>query len=216
MRMPSKRSIALAAIVLSRFLVGIATADAGNSAMPADAAIRAAEAWAFSEPQSPDPSAPRAQQPDAQQVMRIADSPRSYTLGELSSNFLAPDWFPEDHPRAPHVVLYGRKPAWACGACHYPNGEGDTTSPTLAGLPKVYILEQIRAFRDGQRRPPDPSMAEEARNLDEADLQQDGRLLLQPETSSHQAGSGNRYRAEDALGGVRARSGQGRRARTHW
>jgi cytochrome c553 len=172
MRTPSKRSIALAAIVLSWFLVGMATADAGNSAMPADAAIRAAEAWAFSEPQSPDPSAPHAQQPDAQQVMRIAGSPRSYTLGELSSNFLAPDWFPQDHPRAPHIVLYGRKPAWACGACHYPNGEGDTTSPTLAGLPKAYILEQIRAFRDGQRRPPDPSMAEEARNLDEADLQQ--------------------------------------------
>jgi cytochrome c553 len=169
MHTPSKHSIALAAIVL---LVGGASADARDGATSADAAIRAAEAWVLAEAQSPDPSAPHARQPDAHQVMRIAGSPRSYTWGELSSNFLAPNWFPQDHPPAPHVVLFGRKPAWACGACHYPNGEGDTASPALAGLPKAYILEQIRAFRDGQRRPADPSMAEEARNLDEADLRQ--------------------------------------------
>lgn len=153
-------------------MVGGASADARDGAPSTDAAIRAAQAWVFAEAESPDPSAPHARQPDAHQVMRIAGSPRSYTWGELSSNFLAPDWFPQDHPPAPHVVLFGRKPAWACGACHYPNGEGDTASPALAGLPKAYILEQIRAFRDGQRRPADPSMAEEARNLDDADLQQ--------------------------------------------
>jgi cytochrome c553 len=171
MRTPSKLSIAIATVVLSWLLIGMGTADAGNRATPSDAAIRAAEAWAFSEPESPDPSAPHAQQPDAQQVMHLAGSTRSYTWGGLSGNFLAPDWFPQDHPPAPHIVLYGRKPAWACGACHYPNGEGDTTSPTLAGLPKAYILQQIQALRDGQRRPPDPSMAEEARHLDDADLQ---------------------------------------------
>lgn len=169
MRTPSKRCIALAALVL---MFGGASADARDGATSADPAIRAAEAWAFSEPNSPDPSAPHAQRPDPQQVLRIAGSARSYTWAELSSNVLAPDWFPQDHPPAPHVVLYGRKPAWACGACHYPNGEGDTASPTLAGLPTAYILEQIRAFRDGQRRPAEPSMAQEARNLDDADLQQ--------------------------------------------
>ena len=172
MRTPSKHSIALAALVLSRLMIGGATADASDGTTRADAAIRAAEAWTLAQAESPDPSAPHARQPDAQQVMRIAGSPRSYRWGELSSNFLAPDWFPQDHPPAPHVVLFGRKPAWACGACHYPNGEGDTASPALAGLPKAYILEQIEAFRDGQRRPADPSMAEEARSLDDADLQQ--------------------------------------------
>ncbi|MGH8117214.1 MAG: c-type cytochrome [Rhodanobacteraceae bacterium] len=104
--------------------------------------------------------------------MHIPGSARSYTAAELGTNFVAPDWFPQDHPPAPHVVLYGRKPAWACGACHQPNGEGDIASPALAGLPKAYIVEQIKAFRDGQRAPPNPEMAEEARNLDDADLQQ--------------------------------------------
>lgn len=159
-------------------VLGFATGAAHAATQPAphstSAEILAAEAWAFPIEQSPDPSAPHAVEPksDPNELLHIPGSTRSYTSGKLGGNFVAPDWFPQDHPPAPHVVLFGRKPAWACGACHYPNGEGDTASPTLAGLPKAYIIEQIKAFRDGQRIPPDPSMAEEARNLDEADLQQ--------------------------------------------
>lgn len=158
-------------------LIGLAPLVSGAATLPAPhsstAEIVAAEAWAFPQEQSSDPSAPvQAQQSAPNAAMRVPGSTRSYTSDELDGNFVAPDWFPQDHPPAPHVVLFGRKPAWACGACHYPNGEGDTASPTLAGLPKAYIIEQIKAFRDGQRSPPDPSMAEEARNLNNADLQQ--------------------------------------------
>jgi cytochrome c553 len=169
-----KNSCTTAAAGIALVLLVVCTsAVADNDTTSPDAAIRAAEAWAFSELQSSDPSSPHAQlpEPGPHQVMHLPGSTRSYTWGELDSNFVAPDWFPQDHPPAPRVVLYGRKPAWASGACHYANGAGDTSSAALAGLPKAYIVEQIKAFRDGQRRPPDPSMTEEARHLDDTDLQ---------------------------------------------
>ncbi len=143
-----------------------------------DAAIRAAQAWAFSMEQSADPSTPKAShapKPDPHKIVHVPGSTRTYTLAYIDSNFNAPDWFPQDHPAPPQVVLHGRKPTWACGACHFPNGGGDTTTATLAGLPKAYILEQIAAFRAGERGKGLPlvatDMAEEARNLNDADLQ---------------------------------------------
>lgn len=154
--------------------VALAAMAAAATDDPEMAEIRAAQAWAFPKERTPDPSVPHTASAatDPHKVMHVPGSARSYTFGELSTNFNAPDWFPQDHPRAPGIVLHGPKPLWACGACHYPNGQGDTTSATLAGLPKAYILEQIAAFRDGERKPPDPEMSQEARNLDDADLQQ--------------------------------------------
>jgi cytochrome c553 len=174
MRKPSKLSTVIAAAVCSLCAAGNAIPAPGSGKTPANAAIRAAEAWAFPVLWSSDPSAPHAKLPQAgaSTVMRIPGSTRSYTWAELDSDFVGPDWFPQDHPPAPHIVLHGRKPAGACGACHYANGSGDIDSATLAGLPKAYLLEQIKAFGDGQRVPPDPYMVKEARNLDAADLQQ--------------------------------------------
>lgn len=172
----SKISIAIAATLVPLIVAGAVNTTPIQAIAAARDPFHAAEAWAFSRPKSPDPSAPRARDPDPRQVMRLPGSTRSYTRGDLGTNLVAPDWFPQDHPPAPHVVLFGRKPAWACGACHYPNGAGDTTSATLAGLPKAYILEQIAAFRNGERGQSAPKaaqeMAREARNLDDADLQQ--------------------------------------------
>ena len=174
MRMQSKLSTAFAAVVFSVLAADASMGATNGGTTSSDAAIHAAEAWAFSKAQSPDPSVPKASQaakPAMSQSLHVPGSTRRYTFGELSTNFNAPDWFPQDHPPPPRVVLHGPKPVWACGACHYPNGQGDTTSATLAGLPKAYILEQVAAFRDGERRPPDPDMPEEARNLDKGDLQ---------------------------------------------
>lgn len=67
----------------------------------------------------------------------------------------------------PHIVAFGHKPAWACAACHKPNGVGYPSSASLAGLPIAYMREQLRAFREGQRV--SNFMPQEARNLDEAD-----------------------------------------------
>lgn len=168
------RAAACATVCVFVCVAGAAIAASAGAASSDDAAFVAAEAWVFSKARSPDPSAPHtaSTQSNPDKILRVPGSTRRYTSGELSTNFNAPDWFPQDHPRPPRIVLHGTKPVWACGACHYPNGEGDTTSAMLAGLPKAYILEQVAAFREGERRPPDPEMPEEARNLDKADLQQ--------------------------------------------
>lgn len=137
-----------------------------------NAQIRAAEAWAIPQEQSPDPSAPHAKVPKSNpnSVIHVPGSTRSYTLAQTESYFLAQDWFPQDHPPLPHVVEYGRKPLMACGVCHQANGRGDPASASLAGLPKAYIVEQLQAFRDEQRDK-NGVMPFEARNLGAADEQ---------------------------------------------
>lgn len=70
----------------------------------------------------------------------------------------------------------GRKPARPCAECHTISGAGVPSTAALDSLPKAYILEQIAAFRAGQRGMGGPEtardMVEEARALTPADLQQ--------------------------------------------
>ena len=168
-----KLPIAIAAIALPLCVASVAASATTNPATPADAAIRAAEAWAFPKPHSPDPSAPQqapAPKPNPNQSMHVPGSTRSYTSAELGTDFNAPDWFPQDHPPPPRIVLHGHKPAMACGACHLANGAGVPASASLAGLPKAYILEQLAAFRGGQRD--NDVMPMEARSLDAAEIEQ--------------------------------------------
>lgn len=76
------------------------------------------------------------------------------------NHFMVPDWFPDDHPPMPAPVREGRKPdAYACGYCHLPNGLGRPENSSVAGLPKAYIIEQVKDFEDGSRRGSEPRMA---------------------------------------------------------
>lgn len=53
----------------------------------------------------------------------------------------------------PPVVAKGPKPGlMACAFCHLPTSDGRPENAVLAGLPRDYIIERIRAFRDGTRR----------------------------------------------------------------
>ena len=180
MRHDLKQMTAVFATVL--LVMGVACANTGTaigSGAAQNAAIRAAEAWAFPMEQTLDPSVPepsQAPKPDPHKTVHVPGSVRTYTLSDIDTLFNATDWFPPDHPAPPQIVLHGRKPAWACGACHFPNGEGDVTSAALAGLSKAYVLEQIAAFRAGERGEGLPlsatMMDKEARNLSDADLYQ--------------------------------------------
>jgi cytochrome c553 len=137
---------------------------------PSHEPFQAAQAWAFPRSQSPDPSLPRqapTPKPDPNEPLHVPGSTRTYTRAQLATGFDAADWFPQDHPPMPHVVAYGRKPAWACAACHKPGGEGFPASAELAGLPKAYLRRQLRAFRDGERY--NDIMPTEVRRLDQAD-----------------------------------------------
>ena len=83
----------------------------------------------------------------------------------------------------PQIVAQGRKPVLSCALCHRPNGGGFPDTASLAGLPKAYILEQINAFRSGERGKAlggkraqgsiiGQEMAEEARGISNTELQQ--------------------------------------------
>ena len=145
-------------------------ATAANAA--GDDPFRAAESWAFPKAHSPDPSVPKqaqAPKPDMNEPLHVPGSTRTYTLAQMDTGFEVADWFPQDHPPMPRIVASGRKPAWACAACHKPGGEGFPSTASLAGLSKAYLREQLQAFRDGQRD--NDVMPKEARNLDAADGQ---------------------------------------------
>ncbi len=47
----------------------------------------------------------------------------------------------------------GREKSRPCAICHGPVGISTAPdAPHLAGQPRVYLVEQLRAFRDGRRR----------------------------------------------------------------
>ncbi|MBN8894576.1 MAG: c-type cytochrome [Rhodanobacter sp.] len=107
----------------------------------------------------------------------MAGSTRRYTQAQLDVEHFVPDWFPQDHSAAPPIVAVDRRPGWPwpCAECHMVNGAGVPATAQIMGLPKGYILEQVAAFRHGQRGASAPrttqDMADEARSLSDDDLQ---------------------------------------------
>ena len=90
--------------------------------------------------------------PESRTPERVPGSTRSFTALQLDDNYLAPDWFPGDHPAMPKVVAHGRAPdVAACGHCHLPTGLGRPENASLAGLPARYIEQQVADIRSGAR-----------------------------------------------------------------
>jgi len=59
----------------------------------------------------------------------------------------------------PGVVGNGRKPkTFACGYCHYPNGQGRPENSSLAGLSAGYIAQQIADYKNNLRKTSEPKM----------------------------------------------------------
>lgn len=48
-------------------------------------------------------------------------------------------------------VLAGRYLAANCANCHGTHGKSAGSMPSLAGLQRAYLIEQMRLFRDGKR-----------------------------------------------------------------
>jgi len=60
--------------------------------------------------------------------------------------------------------------ATPCAACHGANGLSVMPdAPNLAGQPRAYLVEQLKAFRGGRR--PSETMGLMAKNLSDADIQ---------------------------------------------
>jgi cytochrome c553 len=65
----------------------------------------------------------------------------------------------------------GRQKAQACTVCHGPLGLSTAPdAPNLAGQPAIYLVAQLRAYRDGSRR--HEVMAVIARPLSDEDIRQ--------------------------------------------
>ncbi len=90
-------------------------------------------------------------------VHTLPGTDRRFTRAEITNIFSPADWYPGDHPAMPEIVAHGRQPLlWACARCHYPNGKGRPENAGIAGLPVEYFIEQLQAFRNGERVTSDP------------------------------------------------------------
>jgi cytochrome c553 len=115
--------------------------------------------WAFPLNPGLNLGAPPKPGPDDGSLKHVPNSSVALTLTMIRNIFSAVDWHPEGHPPMPESVARGRaKDLFACGYCHYPNGQGRPENASLAGLPAAYIVEQVAAMRDGSRKSSQPAM----------------------------------------------------------
>lgn len=64
----------------------------------------------------------------------------------------------------------GKAKSVVCAACHGMNGISNNDMwPNLAGQKEGYLIKQIKAFKNGERK--DPSMAPMVASLTEADIE---------------------------------------------
>lgn len=116
------------------------------SLLPLAAGAAEAPEWAY-------PVTPPAGAPDDVVLKQMPGSAKKYTQAQIDDGFNPPDWFPEEHPPLPPIVANGSRPAVrACAQCHLPTGAGHPESSSLAGLPAVYIVRQMAAFKAHHRK----------------------------------------------------------------
>lgn len=110
--------------------------------------------------------------PTATFTAQGADPSMKLTMRQVGDAFSPPDWFPKEHAPLPQIVAHGRAPhVPACTLCHLPNGNGHPESASISGLTTPYIVEQMYAFRDGERTNiRAPAMIEMALDISEQEL----------------------------------------------
>ena len=129
---------ALAIALLYVFSVGVATQQ-----QPAADDL----SWALPdrvETEIPDDPAPKT----------APGSTMTYTDEQIGDLRNPPDWFPDQHPTPPEVVVKGEGDAMACGSCHLMSGLGHPESSDLTGLTVPYIVQQMLDFKSGARQDP--------------------------------------------------------------
>jgi cytochrome c553 len=102
--------------------------------------------WAY-------PPTPKSEPVDNVVQKQMSGSTKKYTQAQIDAFFDPPDWYPDEHPPMPPVVAHGVKPTvQACARCHLPSGDGHPESSNLAGLPIPYIIRQMVAFKNDERK----------------------------------------------------------------
>ena len=116
-------------------------------------ALLPAIAFAADDPEWAYPVNPPPQPQDNVVLKSLPGSSKQYTQAQIDDLFNPPDWFPNEHPPLPPIVASGgTRPRTACAQCHLTSGDGHPESAGIAGLPANYILRQMQAFKDGDRK----------------------------------------------------------------
>ena len=114
--------------------------------------------WAFT--MDPPATADLQRRPDDDVPRHVPNSNLALTRRHVLNHNDPADWHPDNHPAAPSIVMYGRKPQpAACAFCHLPNGQGAPENAPLAGLPVSYFIQQVHDFQAGTRKSADMRMA---------------------------------------------------------
>lgn len=157
MRSAGGYKAALSLIAACAVVMGVRS---GAQSTEARAAGRTLPVWAY--PVLPAPAGEAAAAAE-ERPQHVAGSTATYTGAAIQDLYVVPDWFPGDHPAMPEVVAHGRKPGvMACAHCHLPNGLGRPENSSVAGLPVRYMMAQMEAFRNGDRRSSEPRLASTA------------------------------------------------------
>jgi len=139
---------------MKRFLIQfcvpvLAVAALGALAMHAQAPEGKDVSWAFPVPDKVQPEV------DTKKLHQLPGSTLSLTQPQIDDLLNPPDWFPNEHPKPPTIVVHGTAPnGLACGSCHLMLGEGHPESAGLAGLPANYIIRQMEYFKSSVRKDP--------------------------------------------------------------
>jgi cytochrome c553 len=169
-------------------------APAGGAAGGAiDFASEPLWAYGYTEPPNPgDTAAPQTppsrnlrpnEDPDEQTRPRqVEGSTMAYSLVDIRDGGHVIDWFPEEHPTKPPVIVTGPaagsgNTARGCANCHLPHGRGRPENAPVAGLPVAYFVRQMQDFRDGRRRTADPRKPNTPTMIDLAKAATDEEIL---------------------------------------
>ncbi|HTM03539.1 MAG TPA: hypothetical protein VL173_08555, partial [Vicinamibacterales bacterium] len=92
--------------------------------------------------------------PEPEGPKQVPGATKTYQSKEIDDLNHAVDWFPNEHPPAPSIVLNANGDALACGVCHLMNGAGHPESAMLAGQNLEYLKRQMADFKSGARNEP--------------------------------------------------------------
>ncbi|MEO6238423.1 MAG: c-type cytochrome [Vicinamibacterales bacterium] len=154
---------------LSLFLVALAVSTRAQHP--------AAPLWAYGLPPVGDRVPPSPPTPPDPTPRRIPGTTKAMSMAEIRDYWNVGDWFPDDHPPMPDVVVHGRQPhVRGCAMCHMPGGKGRPENAPLAGLNAGYFVQQLLDFKHGVRTSADArktntaTMIEAAKNMTDDEM----------------------------------------------
>src|SRR6202021_3486373 len=126
-------------------LLTVGSSFAGEGAAT-ETALRGPPEWAY----PLNRNGPPKPLPDNGELLHVPGSNVGVPVRAITDRFGAVDWHPDQHSLMPEVVGHGRKPdVYACGFCHYPNGQGRPENAALAGRPAAHTTKKRKASKKG-------------------------------------------------------------------